>query len=131
MAEMGRARNLGLGVVLLTVLSGCHRQDADRLANMGRKAAGHLEQMSGGAQGKFAAGLQGLFPGYGDSLEGRVLARLRWDKNLAGAQIQVHLKGEVVELRGTVISQEQKQRAVQLAETTAGVEHVSDLLSVP
>jgi hypothetical protein len=130
---MSRGRKLGLGVLLagMALLGGCDRQDADRLADMGRKAAGHLEHASGGAQGKLASGLQGLLPGGCDTLDGRVSARLRWDKHLIGTQIQVHLKGEVIELRGTVTNQEQKQRAVQLAEMTAGVQRVSDLLSVP
>jgi hypothetical protein len=98
---------------------------------MGHKAAGHLEHVSGGAQGKMATAWRGLLPGGCDTLEGRVAARLHWEKSLSGAQIQVLVKGEAVELRGTVASQEQKQRAVQLAETTAGVERVSDLLTVP
>jgi hypothetical protein len=130
---MDSVRELGLGVVAasLVALGGCDRQDADRLADMGHKAAGHLEHLSGGAQGKLATALQGLLPGSCDSLEGRIAARLHWDKSLDGAQIQVLVKGEAVELRGTVASQEQKQRAVQLVETTQGVERVSDLLTVP
>jgi hypothetical protein len=133
MDGMDRARKLGLGVLVAGVvaLGGCDRQDADRLADMGHKAAGHLEHVSGGAGGKLATALRGLLPGNCDTLEGRITARLHWDKSLDGAQIQVLVKGEAVELRGTVASQEQKQRAVQLAETTAGVERVSDLLTVP
>jgi hypothetical protein len=130
---MGSVRKLGLVVMAagLAVLGGCDRQDADRLASMGHRAAGHLEHVSGGAQGKLAIALRGLLPGNCDTLEGRITARLHWDKSLSGAAIQVYAAGETVELRGTVASQEQRQRAVQLAETTAGVEHVSDLLTVP
>jgi hypothetical protein len=130
---MDSVRKLGVGVVVasLALLGGCDRQDADRLANMGHKAGGHLEHVSGGAQGKLATALRGLVPGACDTLEGRIAARLQWDRSLSGAQIQVAVKGDAVELRGTVTSLEQRQRAVQLAETTAGVERVSDLLSVP
>ena len=65
-----------------------------------------------------------------DTLEGRVLTRLRWDKQLRDAAIEVHADEGVVELRGNVADEKQKQWAVQLAESTVGVERVTDNLTV-
>ena len=64
-------------------------------------------------------------------LDARVSARLRWDKALAGSKIQVQAKDGVVELKGPVIDLAQRRRAVELAESTAGADKVTDLLEVP
>ena len=51
--------------------------------------------------------------------------RLRWDKQLADADIQVSSAGPgVVRLQGTVADGEKQQRAKELAESTQGVEQV-------
>ena len=63
-------------------------------------------------------------------MAGRVSARLRWDKSLVDAKIEVSEAGTTVELKGTVGEPAQKQRALELAESTAGVEKVTDSLEV-
>ena len=63
-------------------------------------------------------------------LDTRVSARIRWDKSLAGAQVQVSAKGTTVELKGTVRDMKQRRRAVELAESTTGVETVTDSIQV-
>ncbi len=65
------------------------------------------------------------------SLDARVSIRLRWDKNLADMPIQVSSKGAVVELKGAVRDLDQRRRAVEIAESTAGVEKVVDALETP
>jgi hypothetical protein len=58
-------------------------------------------------------------------LDARVLWRLRWDKSLAGADIQVDSPmGGVVQLRGVVNDLTRQRRALDLAETTEGVDRV-------
>jgi osmotically-inducible protein OsmY len=65
------------------------------------------------------------------STEGRVYARLRWDKALSDATISVDVdKDGVTVLRGTVPSESAKRRAEQLAVDTIGVERVTNELKV-
>ena len=60
-----------------------------------------------------------------------VRARLTADKRFAGTEIKVTTEGDVVTLRGVVPSAEIKRLAVEIAETTVGVEKVADELAVP
>lgn len=64
-------------------------------------------------------------------LHSRVQHRLRWDKRLANAilQIDVQANGAVI-LRGSVSDAAAKIRAVDLAESTVGVTRVVDNLAV-
>lgn len=62
---------------------------------------------------------------------GRVYARLRWDKTLAGATVYIEVQeGGLVVLRGTVPNKSAKSRAVELARDTVGVARVTDELKV-
>ncbi|MGH9676255.1 MAG: BON domain-containing protein, partial [Candidatus Acidiferrum sp.] len=59
----------------------------------------------------------------------RVLWRIRWDKQLAGEAIQVDSpSGGVINLKGVVNDINHHRRAVELAESTDGVERVVDKL---
>jgi hypothetical protein len=63
------------------------------------------------------------------STNGRVYARLHWDKTLTGSQIDVNAQeGGVIVLRGTVPNEAAKQRALELARDTVGVSRVTDEL---
>jgi len=110
------------GVLALT--SGCTQQDAEAMTCIGSK----LAAVAGDLKENLGVGWQGVYNGMG--LEGRVAARLHWDKNLADAKIQVKAAGAEIELKGTVQNQEQRRRALDLAETTWGVERVSDSLEL-
>jgi hypothetical protein len=126
--EMGNLRTGGWLLLGLSVLAaGCSRQDTERLARVGKRIAGRFEALTADCR----AGLGSSWHGSGAGLSGRVAARLRWDRGLAGLSIQVHSTGEAaVELKGTVRDLTQRRRAVELAESTAGVEKVSDQLQV-
>jgi len=114
----------------LLVLGGCNRQDADRLARVGRKGLAKAEAALGSLTTTLPGGWQGQLDGLTDGagLALRVSARLRWEKTLAEAPLEVQAQGAVVELRGKVHDLAQRRRAVEIAETTAGVERVTDLL---
>jgi osmotically-inducible protein OsmY len=128
---MGKRRAGWLLAGLLLGLAGCSHQDADRLARVTRRAAAKLEGLTGGAGHRVSDGWQALRVGWDDlALDSRVSARLRWDKALAGARIEVHSSGTTVELEGTVADANQRGRAVEVAESTLGVEHVTDKLEV-
>jgi osmotically-inducible protein OsmY len=65
------------------------------------------------------------------TVQGRVYARLYWDKQLADAPFQVETKdGGVVVLKGSVPTAEAKHRAIELAQSTVGVHEAIDELGV-
>lgn len=65
------------------------------------------------------------------SVQGRVYARIHWDKSLAGAPIEISVQNEnVVTLAGSVPSEAAHRTAVMLAENTVGVGKVIDQLAV-
>lgn len=127
---MSAARRWG-GVVLgLAVLgAGCDGQDVDRLSRVGKRVAEKASAWT--AEQELPARWRALRSGGEElPLEARVQARLRWDKGLADSLIEVHAAGPAVELRGQVQDEEQRQRAIELAESTAGVENVTDQLTL-
>jgi osmotically-inducible protein OsmY len=111
---------------------GCEGQDTDRLGRAARRIAAKFDSLTSGADDKLSAGWQAFRVDLNEmSLDARVSARLRWDKALAGAKIQVQAKDGVIELKGPVADMAQRRRAVELAESTAGAEKVTDLLEIP
>jgi osmotically-inducible protein OsmY len=65
------------------------------------------------------------------SVQGRVYARVRWDKALANAPIEITVEEEnVVTLKGSVPNEVAHRTAVQLARDTVGVGRVVDQLAV-
>jgi osmotically-inducible protein OsmY len=126
MGKTRQRRRLGLvallGIAALT--AGCKEQDTEAMTRIGKK----LAAVAGEIQENLGGGWQGLYDGM--SLEARIAARLHWDRNLADSVLHVKATGTEIELKGSVQTHEQKRRAVELAETTAGVERVTDDLEV-
>src|SRR5262245_49776364 len=129
---MGRLRKTAwvlLGLALLG--AGCSREDTERLAKVGRRVAASAESLGADCRDALGGRWDGLCAVADHAgVEARVAARLRWDKGLAGSAIKVQASGGTVELKGTVRSLAQRRRAVDLAESTAGAEQVSDDLQV-
>ena len=127
---MRRGRWLLAGLALLAC--GCGGEEVDRLGRICARAAGKVQDMAGGTHGKLAAGWQTVCGALGDTtVDARVAVRLRWDKQLADADIQVTSAGPgVVRLQGTVADAARQQRAKELAEATQGVEQVVNDLTV-
>ena len=121
-----------LWAALALLACGCGGEDVDRLGRICGKAAGKFQDMTGGPHGKLADGWQAVCGALGDTTpEARVAVRLRWDKQLAGADIQVQAAGPgAVRLQGTVADAAQQQRATELAESTQGVEQVVNDLTI-
>ena len=120
-----------LALLAVVPICGCGDQDADKMARISHKVADKLEDVTGGADGKLGSGLQVMRATFDElGLDTRVSARIRWDKSLAGAQVQVSAKGTTVELKGSVRDMKQRRRAVELAESTTGVEAVTDNLEI-
>ena len=65
-------------------------------------------------------------------VQGRVYGRLHWDKSLESSALEVEIRdGKVAVLKGRVPTIEAKQRAVELARDTVGVNSVIDELTLP
>jgi osmotically-inducible protein OsmY len=111
---------------------GCDGQDTERLARVGRLVADKADRAATGSAQPGVNGWQSLRATRADvGLDARVLARLRWDKELAGSAVEVQPAGEgKVRLTGSVADSSQRGRAVRLARATLGVEEVIDELTV-
>ncbi len=123
---------IGALAALALLVCGCGGSDVDRLGRIGAKTAAKFQDMAGGPHGKLAVGWQTMCAAFGDPApDARVAVRLRWDKQLADADIQVTSTGPgVVRLQGTVADAAQQQRAKEVAESTQGVEQVVNDLSI-
>jgi hypothetical protein len=116
-------------LVLTWCLPGCSGEDKEHLAGAGRKLADHLQSVGAETGARLTRGWQAARNADDDlPLETRLAVRLRYDKNLAHATIGIAASGAEVELRGKVRDAEQRRRALDLAESTAGVEKVEDAL---
>jgi osmotically-inducible protein OsmY len=130
---MGKERYWRTCVLLgLAFVVGCAKSDADRLSRIAHKSGEKLDRITGGARGKLVSGWQAARGSLGEAtLDSRVATRLKWDKLLADADIQVKATAPgVVELTGTVADQDKRRRAVQLANSTDGVTSVTDSLQI-
>jgi osmotically-inducible protein OsmY len=117
-------------LLALLPLVGCQARDADLLA-LACQRAGHKLGITGGpARGTLTGTLRGSL---GEtSLSARVESRLRWDKALADHPIEASVTGPgTVTLRGTIADATLRQKAVDVAQTTLGVEKVINELAAP
>jgi osmotically-inducible protein OsmY len=128
---MGGRGKLGLALGLALAMCGCS-QDADRMARVCHKTAAKFDGVTESMRDKLQNGWGAVRGSVSESsLDSRVALRLRWDTDMAGAEVQVRLAGpSTVELRGTVADLSQRTRAVQLARTTTGIENVLDALTI-
>ena len=115
-------------LLLALLATGCGK-DAERLGRMCRLAGAKIENATGGTRTKLTNGFQAAMGETG--MGRRVATRLRWDNAMIGADVRVLLpEPGTIQLEGTVISEEQRQRAADLATTTIGVEKVENELAV-
>lgn len=128
---MVRQRRRWLIAGLLLAVCGCSK-DVDRLGQVCQRTAAKFAGATGGLRDKLQTGCGAVRGTVSEtSLDSRVELRLRWDKDMAGAEVKVSLAGPgVVELTGTVADLTQRRRAVALAQTTTGIENVIDRLTV-
>ena len=131
-AMKGKRVGLLLLAALLLAPAGCSSDDTARMARVGRLVGQKLSGLLSGGQVSRLAGLRAL-PVAHDlaGLEGRVRQRITADKMLAGQTVEVKAAGAQVELTGRVEDLAQRRRAVDLAESTLGVERVIDRLQEP
>ena len=107
------------------VLAGCQSRDVDTLAKIGRLADKKLEEGFGISPEVVAGRTRGLFGETG--VAGRVRVRLQNDKHLQDAEVDIGVPSEgVIRLRATVPDAATRQRILDLARATTGVEQVID-----
>jgi hypothetical protein len=108
---------------LMCCIVGCNRNDAEALSRIGKKVATHAKSSAGELGGKvdlrWAGGLRE------PSLQEKIHDRLRFENTLTDVTLEVAVKEKEVELKGTVKTATQRQRAIELAETVAGVDRVN------
>jgi osmotically-inducible protein OsmY len=123
-----RVHHWAMLFTVMTVSAGCSRQDAEGLSRIGRKISAHAKGSAGDVGGKVE---HALFGSKKDpSLQEKVQDRLRWDNALADVKLEVSVKNKEVELKGEVKTAQQRLRAIDLAETSVGVEKVTDAIVV-
>jgi osmotically-inducible protein OsmY len=125
---MSMSRNL-LGaacvVVFCTALTVGQQKDSDSLGDKVNRGLERAEKKLRETWGDIQKATHRM------TVQGRVYARLYWDKSLADAPFQVETKdGGVVVLKGSVPSSEAKHRAVELAQSTVGVNDTVDELGI-
>lgn len=126
---MGKRLRQGLVLSLALASCGCNR-DADQLARVFHKIAAKFDGMTEGLRDKLNNGWGAVRSSVSETgLNNRVSLRLRWDRDMDGADVQVRLTSPgAIELTGVVADLTQRRRAVELAQTTVGVESVLDQL---
>ncbi len=110
-----------------TTLAGCNRQDTECLSRIGRKVTAHAKNSVGDVGGKLdlpRTGRRDL------TLQEKIHDRLRFENTLIDVNFEVTVKDKEVELKGTVNQAAQRQRAIELAETLAGVEKVTNSIQI-
>ena len=107
--------------------AGCNQQDVDGLGRIGRRVLTSTQVAVSPLREKFDHTVKGIGT---VGLRQRVQQRLQWDRALADASIDVVVTENEVELKGTLKRDEQRRRALELAETTIGVERVTDHLQI-
>jgi osmotically-inducible protein OsmY len=117
-----------LFLLLLQLAAGCKAKDGDLLRQVARKAGEKLQGVTTPA-GKVASTVRTSL--CEASPAARAQTRLRWDRYLAGLDLQVRAgePGNVV-VAGKVPDAAARQRAIDLAKSTAGVENVVDEVKV-
>ncbi len=129
--RLGASPFWGTFFVFAALANGCNQDDAERVVRVGKKLSSRAESLAADQAGGLNKGWQTVRNGWQETtLAGRVSARLSWDKKLTDAQIQASATGNVVELKGIVRDPDQRRRAVDVAETTTGVDKVTDALEV-
>lgn len=119
-----------LALFILLVGSRFRPSDGEKLAAISRIALGKVREALPPTD-RVTAPVNALRKELPQPTEDRVRARLEADKQLEGIGFTVSADGTTVKLRGIVPSSEARQRAVELAGSTVGVEAVVDELAVP
>src|SRR5436190_11241296 len=118
-------RFLGATALLIS-LSGCNRHDTDALARIGQRIAVHTRRNADEMSAKLE--LPWKDANKEPTLRAKIESRLRWDSALTECKFEIQTKEKEVELKGSVKTDEQRQRAIDLAQTVVGVDKVIETI---
>lgn len=120
-------RNVAIIVVIAGMALATSANSA-RGQSVGQRIGEAIDQVGSGVQ---QAWQQVKEAGNRMGVEARVYARLRWDKAVRSATIDIDVpKSGTVVLKGSVADAASKKKAVELANDTIGVEQVIDQLAI-
>lgn len=121
--------NLGWLLTVAVLLTGCSRNDADRLGKIGKIVSLRIEAVVGDMTDDFSQRLhQSRENRQQHQLSWQITKRLESDKGLADCKIEVFVQDNQVELKGRVKDTQQRRHAVEIVESTTGVTRVKDSL---
>lgn len=103
--------------------------DLDKLTRVGHTVADKLKDAMP-ETARVAGPIVAIKTGEWMSVDERVRVRLRTEKSLEGANILVIADGNTVRLRGEVAGAHQTVRAIELAQSTTGVDKVVSEIGV-
>jgi hypothetical protein len=116
---------------LIVFAAGCSDQEVSKIEKVTGKAWDKAQAMTQQAGAELGVDLYKSAGKWEESeLLRRVRQRLQWDQNLRGSDIKVQIEQEEIILTGKVRDENQRQRAVQLAESTDGVQRVKETLQI-
>ena len=126
---------LGGTVVLCVIVSAVVQGQEGTGEQVGKKVDKTVDELREGAKivaGRVQKGIEDVRASVERlGVEGRVYARLHWDKALHGASVSVDVdKDGNTTLRGTVLDEKAKAKAEQLAGDTVGVQRVVNELKI-
>jgi osmotically-inducible protein OsmY len=119
------SRRIAAAALAVGFLIGCDGQDPERLKRVGSRLTERGRALEATVRKSMPDAKTDGRP------SARVEARLRADKILASVPIQVRADGNKVRLSGRVADESLRRRAVELAETTVGVDGVVDEMEAP
>lgn len=127
-------RRVLAGIAFVAIVGGAlaaaRKSDADVLTRVGRTTAAKVMEVMPERE-QVAGPLAKVQFGTLTSVDERVRVRLRTDAALDSTRITVSAEGGVVKLGGKADTSAQRERAVQLAQTTTGVTKVDQEIAVP
>lgn len=120
-----------LGLFLCILITGCDDREMMKVRKVGDKVLDKVGQLGQEALAKMQRTVAEIpkTPEKWPLLD-RVQARLRWDQPLVKAPIHFRMEGDVLVVEGRVASASLKKRALDLIQSTTGVEQVKDRLEV-
>jgi len=121
----------GLVAAITMASSGCDNEEVERVNRVGQKVSEKCQTVLIGSENSLSSSLEAMRTNWNEAaLDTRVSLRLRWEKNLSDTAIKVSVTEGVVELKGTLTNENQRQTALSLAQSTTGVESVKDEMTV-
>ncbi len=113
------------------LLTGCDEKELQKIRKVGDKALDKAGQLALDAWNKMQRpGIEPTATTESYSLVQKIQFRIQWDQQLTEVPIQISVEHNQVKLNGEVPSEELKKRALDLVQSTKGVEKVIDLLTI-